>query len=115
MDANTMSIPTSRFTLIAIIIVAIVAAGIGLQPYRRSHSHGLESVTFGTIDSHDADLVYIAQDRGFFATNGLNGNASSDEIAAANLEAATAHAGGDLQDDAAVVVFSPQTRKVDGQ
>lgn len=38
-------------------------------------------------------------------------NASLDDIAAGLLAAATEHAGGQLQDDAAVVVFSPQLRR----
>ncbi len=36
-----------------------------------------------------------------------------DEIATGLMRAATEHAGGQLQDDAAVVVFSPQARKAD--
>ena len=66
---------TKRFALVSIVIVAIALAGFGAWYFTSSpkmYSGTPEPITIGLTPYEYSGLIYIAQDQGFFAVNGLN-------------------------------------------
>ncbi|MBI4334387.1 MAG: NrtA/SsuA/CpmA family ABC transporter substrate-binding protein [Chloroflexi bacterium] len=57
--------------LTAVILAGILAATAGLSSCRAGYSGKVETITFGSIAQELSALVFIAQDRAFFAANGL--------------------------------------------
>lgn len=64
-------------TLLLILILIIVAVGLYLGfgnkflPKPPKYTGPVEKVTLGKVNAEDSALILVAQDKGFFAENGL--------------------------------------------
>ena len=62
-----------RIPAITLAIFAVLSAGLSSWSCSRGgYSGKVETITFGTLPSEAAGLIYVAQDRQFFADNGLS-------------------------------------------
>jgi NitT/TauT family transport system substrate-binding protein len=82
------------------IVAALAIVGFGvwsLQNSPRSYAGKIESITLGTAPIELATLIFIAQDQGFFAENGLN-------ITIKYYDSAVASVSGMVKDEADISV-----------
>lgn len=86
------------FAMILVIVVASFFWWKGTPPQPPKYSGPVEKITLGEVKSEDAALILVAQDKGFFAENGLevtlkdyqSGGAGIKDLVAGSIDIVTA-------------------------
>jgi len=72
---------------ILVVLTSILLLAFGPSCSRKGPSVPAESITFGALGSGEAALIYVAQDQGLFAANGINVTVKNYESGVATVDA----------------------------